>query len=266
MVRVEVRCMSSGVLKVIDEEILTVGNLQFYIEQYYGIPIKNQILIYNKEALLYNGKRLDEVVATNAEDNEFKVYTKFPPQNVSIVVLLKRQQGFYINIHSQSSVMKLKMLIDEKYGLSPHRQKLTMGNSSEPMPEWDNLDEHLIKDPEKEVPEINLEEIPIDNEQKLCIGVKKGRFVYNMVVEYSDTIYTLHGMVRRAGITYGDKFYFQWGEKRLLGTDYFTYCGIPDMSTLLLVVPDDDNNDDDPDNNDDDNWYSLVQITSSSYV
>ncbi|KAF5196549.1 hypothetical protein FRX31_013864 [Thalictrum thalictroides] len=259
-----VRCMSSGVLKVIDEEILTVGELQFYIEQYYGIPIKHQILIYNKEALLYNRKRLDEVVATIAEDNEFKVYTKFTPQNVSIHVLLKSEKWFYINIHSQRSVIDLKKLIDVKYGLSPHRQKLTMGKSSKPMAEWNILDEQLIQDPEKGSPEILLEEIPIVDNQKLCINVEKGKggIVFDkMVVGKSDTIYTLHGMVRRAGIASGHNFYFQWGEKRLLGTDSFAYCGIPDMTTLLLVAPDGDG--DGPDNNEDDNWYSLARTSSS---
>ncbi|KAF5201951.1 hypothetical protein FRX31_008464 [Thalictrum thalictroides] len=245
MFRVEVRCMNTGVVKVIVGEMLTVGELKFHIEQHYGIPINNQILEYNNKALLYDGKQLDEVLAINAEDDEFKVYTKFPPKNVSILVFFNTDQGFYMNIHSQSYVMQLKMLIDEKYGLSPHRQKLAMGNSSEPMPEWEKLDEHLIKDPEKEVPAIRLEEIPIDEEQKLCIGVEKGGFVYDMVVGNSDTIYTLHGMVRRAGIASGHKFYFQWGEKRLLGPDNFAYYGIPDKSSLVLVVPDDDDSDDD---------------------
>ncbi|KAF5191437.1 hypothetical protein FRX31_018980 [Thalictrum thalictroides] len=157
------RSINYGDQVLIEGEMTTVGDLKLYIEKHYDIPILNQILYYNGQVLAYNHVRhLSDVLVSNP-NVVLSIYTKRPPELVRVhVVINEVADGFYLNAHTTGTVLDLK---DEKFGLSPHRQKITM-IAKDPLHDWEVVDNYMIQD----CPTIYLEKIPMDQEQLMHQG------------------------------------------------------------------------------------------------
>ncbi|KAF5205003.1 hypothetical protein FRX31_005403 [Thalictrum thalictroides] len=225
--------LDEGHLHRINQEMMrTVRDLRLYIQQHYHIPINDQILFNNYNVLVNNDRDLVDVLEPHS-GAAVRVYTRRPPQMYNFHVFVEGDEFavLFVEAHSTDTVLYLKERIDEKYGISPHRQKIVM-IGLDPMHDWEVLDNYIVED----FPKVYLEKIPIDQEKVLRIRIKENESFTNVEVEKDDTIYTLHGIARNKGLASAiDKFYFLWVEEKLLGTTTFASYDIPNQSTLSFT-------------------------------
>ncbi|KAL5710049.1 hypothetical protein ACHQM5_020659 [Ranunculus cassubicifolius] len=242
----------SGETHHVQRDVKTIGELKSYIAKKHGIPIRDQIIVHNDMLMHYNGRYLLDLLEIT---QNFSVYTKKPPRNIQLDIFIPQtKQVLRLEADTDETILRLKMVIDEIWGLSPHRQRLSMSRpSSELMMEADTLDEYILRGK----PQFVLRRIDIDQEQILDIYLEiRGKLV-RVTVENSDTIYTLHGEARRKGLASGHDFYLVWDGKRLSGHSTFAWYGITNASTVHLIEEEYDDDDEDEDD-DEDGFYPRV--------
>ncbi|KAF5196954.1 hypothetical protein FRX31_013459 [Thalictrum thalictroides] len=111
------------------------------------------------------------------------------------------------------------MMIDESFGVTPNSQGLSI------MQQWlyqyDPLDKYIVDDE----PRVNCIVWVRGEGFDINIKVDDGD-MRSLTVEGADTIFALHGYARRAGIPWGDKYYFTWNGELLIGTRTLHSYGI----------------------------------------
>lgn len=252
MVGLLVDLKESGELHIVKGDMRTIRELKLRIEERHNIPFHQQILVHKNKSMLHNGRELAGLVDTH---RRIKVYTKLSPQMIKVQILIRKSDDIFVEIASNDSVLRLMMLIDERIGLSPHRQRL-YSERSDLMYEHDVLDEYITgKGPYY----FCLESVPMDDDQLLHILLEKNGKLSNVNVENSDSIYTLHGVARKRGLASGYGFYFVWRGIRLFGPNTFAWYGIPEGSTVHLVEGDDDDIEDD-DHDEQDDGKEIMEV------
>ncbi|XP_010265941.1 PREDICTED: uncharacterized protein LOC104603573 [Nelumbo nucifera] len=215
----------------IEKKCKSVIDIRFYLQ--FHVPFDDQLLLYNGNLLLDGRTALSDLGIEEEDDNEvrMKVHRKIRPQIITITVHTGCDVLF-LEISSVDTVFSLKKMIDEQVGISPRRQNLrTLGV---PMYDQWKLERYAIST----TPTVFVSETPQDPRWNVAITVEVPTTGQSMVinVEKYDTVHTLHGMIRRAGLAdEGRDFHLECAGTRLDGTlDIISY-DIESGDTVTLI-------------------------------
>nr|DAD29882.1 TPA_asm: hypothetical protein HUJ06_031350 [Nelumbo nucifera] len=217
----------------IKQRCSSVGEIRYYLQPH--VPYYDQLLLYKGKLLLDGMTTLSDldIDENDSDEVEMKLHRKIRPQVITITVHTG-YETLYLDISSFDSVSGLKRMIDEKVGIAPHRQNLTTLGATM-YDQW-TLDLYAIST----TPTVFVKETPRNPEWSLDITVEVPSDRESMVInlEKFDTVYTLHGMIRRAGLAEeGRGFHLECAGRRLDGTMTMAIllCDIQSGHTVTLI-------------------------------
>ncbi|KAF5191442.1 Ubiquitin supergroup [Thalictrum thalictroides] len=234
---------------ILADEIKSIADLKSHIEKHHGVPSDTQIIVTHNFIADNEWNPVRDRI--ELLPGEWKMYKKISP-NESVAVTVSPRlivtgclPDSVFQISSEKSVFDLKLMIDKELGVPPHRQILTTMTVF--MKNEHPLRDYIVARSLK----IQLDEIPVTDSDAMKVRIHgKGVFWDLLKVDKYDTVYALHGYVRRKGIASGHDFYVTCEDGlRLAGTSSLEELGITNGAHLYLVSGNGSGTDSSSDNN-----------------
>nr|DAD29881.1 TPA_asm: hypothetical protein HUJ06_031349 [Nelumbo nucifera] len=216
----------------VEQSCKLVRDIRKYLQ--FLVPYVDQLLLYNGRLLADVRMPLTDLGINEEDDDEVEMilHGKLSPRIITVTA--HTVYGvFSIEISTVDTVFTLKKMIDERVGMSPWRQSLSTQGA--PMSNHWKLERYAISTTLTVFVAENLPNprwnVAINVEVRSSTGQS---MVLN--VEKYDSVYTLHGLIRRAGLAdEGRDFHLEYAGRQLDGTMDIISYEIESGETVTLI-------------------------------